>query len=93
MEAMQQVLAQPAARRLYRRRSALVEPVFARLGLKRFRRRGLKPVRLEFALHCLAYNLKRAVGASSLQAWLILRVRGEGPITTWRPRLALRFTL
>ena len=30
-----------------------------RLGLKRFRRRGLAGVRLEFALYCSAYNLKR----------------------------------
>ncbi len=64
-EAMRQVLAQPAARHAYARRRALVEPVFAELrerqGLTRFRRRGLAGVRLEFALHCTAYNLKRTL--------------------------------
>ena len=43
----------------------VVEPVFAELrerqGLTRFRRRGLAGVRLEFALHCTAYNLKRTL--------------------------------
>src|SRR5262249_38334945 len=54
-EAMTQVLSQPAARATYLRRGAIVEPCFAELrerqGLKRFHRRGLKPVRVEFALH------------------------------------------
>ncbi|RPJ52903.1 MAG: hypothetical protein EHM24_33605, partial [Acidobacteria bacterium] len=64
-EAMTQVLEQPRARRAYRRRKAMIEPVFAALrerqGLTRFHRRGLAGVRLEFALHCLAYNLGRAL--------------------------------
>lgn len=64
-EAMTQVLAQPAAQRAYGRRRAMVEPVFAQLrerqGLTRFMRRGLAGVRVEFALHCLAYNLKRTL--------------------------------
>ena len=42
----------------------MVEPVFAELrerqGLKRFHRRGLAGVKVEFSLHCIAYNLKRA---------------------------------
>jgi transposase len=62
-EAMEMVLAQAQARRRYRRRAAIVEPIFAELkerqGLKRFRRRGPKGARVEFALHCLAFNLKR----------------------------------
>jgi hypothetical protein len=65
-EAMAQVLSQPAARAKYQRRQAIVEPCFAELrerqGLKRFHRRGLKAVRAEFALHCIALNLKRALG-------------------------------
>lgn len=64
-EAMRVVLAQPAARRAYGRRRAIVEPVFAELrerqGLRRFRRYGLAGARLEFALHCAALNLKRAL--------------------------------
>ena len=64
-EAMREVMKQPAARRKYRERSGIVEPVFARLqqmGLRRFRRRGLTNVRAEFALYCIAYNFKRADG-------------------------------
>jgi hypothetical protein len=59
-EAMAQVLSQPAARAKYQRRQAIVEPCFAELrerqGLKRFHRRGLAAVRVEFALHCIAFN-------------------------------------
>jgi hypothetical protein len=62
--AMAQVLSQPAARAKYHRQ-ALVEPCFAELrerqGLKRFHRRGLAAGRVEFALHCIAFNLKKAV--------------------------------
>ena len=43
----------------------MVEPVFSQLrgrqGLQRFRRNGLSAVRVEFALHAMAYNLGRAV--------------------------------
>jgi transposase len=75
-EAMAQVFQQPAARKRYARRSQTVEPVFAELkerqGLKRFRRRGTRGARLEFALHCLAFNLKLGVLAVSVLAlrWL-----------------------
>jgi transposase len=65
-EWMAELLDHPLARARYRRRKAIVEPCFAELrerqGLKRFHRRGLKAVRAEFALHCIAFNLKRAVG-------------------------------
>jgi hypothetical protein len=64
-EWMAQQLEHPLARARYRRRKVIVEPCFAELrerqGLKRFHRRGLKAVRVEFALHCIAFNLKRAV--------------------------------
>ena len=47
----------------YRRRGALVEPVFGVLkeqrGLRRFRLRGLKKVAVEWALACTAFNLAR----------------------------------
>jgi Transposase DDE domain len=63
-EQMASILRHPLARARYRRRQVIVEPCFAELrerqGLKRFRRRGLKAVRVEFALHCIAFNLKRA---------------------------------
>jgi hypothetical protein len=64
-EWMAQLMDHPLARARYRRRQAIVEPCFAELrerqGLKRFHRRGLKAVRAEFALHCIALNLKRAL--------------------------------
>ena len=64
-ELMALVLTQPSARAKYRRRAAIVEPFFAELrerqGLKRFHRRGLNSARVEFALHCIAFNLKKAV--------------------------------
>jgi transposase len=47
----------------YRRRQALVEPVFGILkeqrGMRRFRLRGLEKVRVETALACIAFNLTR----------------------------------
>jgi transposase len=64
-EAMQAKLATAEARARYRQRQAMVEPVFSHLkevqDLRRFRRRGLAKVRLEFALHIAAYNLSRVV--------------------------------
>jgi transposase len=52
-----------AGRALYRRRKALVEPVFGILkeqrGMRRFRMRGLGKVATEFALATMAFNLTR----------------------------------
>ena len=49
--------------RIYRRRAATVEPVFgvikAALGMRQFLLRGLKKVRIEWDLVCLAYNVTR----------------------------------
>lgn len=74
-EAMRMVMNQPRAREHYRRRQGQVEPVFSALraqqGLDRFRRRHLDGVRVEFALHALAYNLARAVAV--LLASLVMR--------------------
>jgi len=64
-EAMREVMQQKGAQQSYRRRQAWVEPVFAELryrqGFHRFRRLGRQGAALEFALHCLAYNVKRAI--------------------------------
>lgn len=80
-EAMQEVLCQPRARREYQRRQVLVEPVFARLRglqrLDRFRRRGLAAVRAEFALHCIAYNLR--VAAHLILSRIILIIFSASP--------------
>jgi hypothetical protein len=77
-DAMVQVFQHPAARKRYARRAHIVEPVFAELkerqGLKRFHRRGVPGARLEFALHCLAFNLKRGV-----LAVCVLAVRCDAP--------------
>jgi transposase len=83
-EAMRAKLASAEARARYRQRQATVEPVFSQLkevqGLRRFQRRGLAKVRLEFALHLAAYNLSRVVAlapqlagpAAALEALLCL---------------------
>jgi transposase len=64
-DALRQVMEHPQARVIFAKRKAMVEPVFSHLrgqqGLNRFRRKGLKQVKSEFALHIMAYNLSRAV--------------------------------
>jgi hypothetical protein len=64
-EAMALVLHHPRARQVYGRRMVIGEPVHAelreRLGLRRFHRCGLSAVRGEFALYCIAFNLKKAL--------------------------------
>ena len=66
-DALRQVMQHPKAKKVFSKRKAMVEPVFAYLrdiqGLNRFRRKGLEKVKLEFGLHLLAYNLSRAVKA------------------------------
>jgi transposase len=66
-EALAQVMQHPRAQLLYRQRKAMVEPVFAdikeRQKFRRFRRRGLAKVRIEFSLHALAHNMRRLVAA------------------------------
>jgi hypothetical protein len=59
--AMAEVMRHPMARKAYRQRAAIVEPVFARLrnsGFNRFSRRGLIKGRLELSLNCVAHNLR-----------------------------------
>lgn len=69
-EVLRRVMQHPQARKRYQRRQVMVEPVFSVLrgkqGLNRFRRRGLGGVRLEFALHIMAYNLSRVVALAAL---------------------------
>jgi transposase len=68
-EAMEEVMAQGRARQQYRKRKEIVERVFAefgwRQGLRRFRRRARSGAALEFALHCIAHNLKWAITRGS----------------------------
>jgi hypothetical protein len=77
-EAMAEVLRHPKARAHYRRRVGIAEPVFSvlihRQGLRRFHRRGVNRARLEFALHCVAYNLGVAIRLSRDQDGSLLGV-------------------
>lgn len=63
LEAEREVMSHPKARATYRRRKAMVEPVFGEQryiqGLHRFRRSGLSGVKLEYALHSAAHNVRR----------------------------------
>jgi transposase len=61
-EAHRRKMATPAARSLLRRRSGLVETIFAifqEMGLRRFWRRGLANAASEWFLTCAAYNLNK----------------------------------
>lgn len=60
---MREKMRRPEGRQIYRRRKALVEPVFGVLkeqrGMRGFRMRGLERVNIEFTLAALAWNLTR----------------------------------
>ena len=60
---MRQKLRDPVGRAIYQRRREIVEPVFGVLkeqrGMRRFRRRGLAKVAVEWALAATAFNLTR----------------------------------
>jgi len=53
----------PLMRQEYEKRCHMVEPVFARIKqqqrLRRFRRKGLRAVQVEFALHAIVHNIGR----------------------------------
>ena len=89
-EALRQVMAQPRARQVFAQRKAMVEPVFSMLrerqGLNRFRRRGLRRVRLEFRLHLTAYNLGRALAYARRRRLLALVLRLACRLSTPYPR-------
>jgi transposase len=81
-DAMVEVMRQPGARRAYRRRGPLAETPFAefgeRQGLRRFHRRGDEGVRVEWALHCMAFNLNRAVNRFASVVFMALWRRNGG---------------
>lgn len=60
---LREKLRTPEGRRIYRRRQAVVEPVFGILkeqrGMRKFQRRGLAAVTTEWMLAAIAYNLSR----------------------------------
>lgn len=82
-EAQSQVMSHRSARKEFSQRQVMVEPVFGYLGgvqlLKRFKRRGLVGVQLEFAIHSSAYNLSRAVAALVAYFGFIFLLRGVMP--------------
>jgi transposase len=59
--AMNRKLAEPANRKIYKKRASSIEPVFGNikgnLGYRRFARRGLPAVHSEWRLICTAHNL------------------------------------
>lgn len=62
-DALRARMEDPDARRRYKKRQASIEPVHGEQknvqGMRRFRRKGLAKVRLEYSLHCMAHNLRR----------------------------------
>ncbi len=97
-DVLRQVMRQPGARRLFRQRKAMVEPVFSEMrgaqGLHRFHRHGEQGAKLEFSLHASAYNLRRLVARANAGAvlWIVLMLwllRGRRALASLLPRLAL----
>lgn len=64
-EQMREKMQGESAQAQYKQRAALAEPVFSHLqlqqGLTRFRRKGLRGVKVEFGVHVLAHNVSRVV--------------------------------
>jgi hypothetical protein len=79
------VLRQPAAVRQLRRREVIIEPLFAdvreRQRLIRFHRRGLNKAKVEFSLHCAAYNLYKVALHGPSGPFFVLYLRG---LQHWR---------
>jgi len=77
-EAMREVMQQEGARKAYQKRQAWVEPVFRELtgaqGFRRFRRRGLTRVRLEFSLQLCTYHLRRWLALTRVNVRRVLPI-------------------
>ena len=66
--AMNERISRPQSRAIYRRRKAIVEPVFGQIkntGFRGFGVRGLSKVAGEFSLVCAAHNVKKMVHAAT----------------------------
>jgi hypothetical protein len=81
-ELMRTIMEHPQARKKYRQRAMIAERPFAELTerqrLRRFHRRGRLGVAVEFALHCMAFDLKLALQAALrlpalLRLWQCIR--------------------
>ena len=77
--ALAEKLSSQSGRAIYNRRQAIVEPVFGNikfnLGFTRFSLRGLRKVKGEFLLMCIAHNLKKMA-----RRWRRLKECGQLPI-------------
>ncbi len=86
-DAMNLVFKNKKARQEYRQRQHMVEPIYSELkqrqGLDRFHRCGLKMVRAEFSIHCLAHNLKKALRALPEGAFVLITERSETRLRLW----------
>jgi len=84
-DAMTEILTHPEARAAYTRRSVIVEPVFARFlaaGFVRFRRKGRRRARTEFALRCSAHNV--ALFVRRTRRSLVVFFAMMRPDASWR---------
>jgi len=76
-EDMREKLKDESVMRRYQQRAGWVEPIFAHLrlrqGLNRFRRKGQQAVKVEFAIHVLAFNLSKAVAHSRQHTGLLIK--------------------
>ena len=61
LQQLRQALREPVMRQHYRRRKAIVEPVFGQIkqarGFRQFLLRGIEKVRREWAMVCLTHNI------------------------------------
>src|SRR5271165_506024 len=85
LEQMKQKLKTQAGRDLYRRRKAIVEPVFGQIkewrGFRRFLLRGLQKVRAEWKLICLTHNLLKLFRSGrALLMFHTVEVTGSNPV-------------
>jgi transposase len=92
-DAMAAVLRQPAAQARYRHRAPIAERPHAELrlrqGLVRFHRRGTAGAAVEYALHCIAFDLKWAVRQRPTRCAGVLMHVGMGCGAQWHWQLIL----
>jgi len=95
-EAMSKVFENARARETYGRRQSEVEPVFSELRgvqkLVRFHRIGLKGAKLEWSLHCSAYNLRRTLRLEARAALCCIFVRTRDGIRILRATIVILIT-
>lgn len=85
VEAMRAKMQKQESQKDYYQRQTSVEPVFANLkfnlGFDRFRMRGLKKVKIEFGLMCIAHNLNRlfkiAIATQNQRLMRYMRTQGS----------------